>query len=766
MRAIVLRIRDRLLRAAPARFKPDFGDATFFRTLAGGVSDSPRLREALEGFAAGDPAAARTGVARHFRTRPAPCFFASGRTLAELAAWVSRNRPDWEAATLERVRVEQEQGLMIYSRPGPPLDPVFPWGTLPRGPGDDNLYCVRPQRFAFAPRMALAVLYGASDGERLSAVLASWMKFAATERYGLAYQSNLVVIQRLLALSWTWAFLAARPEGAGEADLALEYAVLKILHADARFLLPRLGKSFPNNHLLADGFAGWYLTFLFPELVTTADGPDRFEALWRRELERQIYPDGTSFEHSLHYHEFACEMAAAYVLLRRRNGLAVAAPVLERARRMLRFQADLGGEEGRAPAIGNATEDPLFALDSGDGWGTAAWREMYRALFDADLAPVDQDRPALERAFWLLGGALAPARNAAPAAGALEAYPDGGFFVFTGAEPGTRLVLRTGPAVGRMLCAGHAHADLLSVCLHRAGVPAVVDAGTYSYRHRPDSRRWRAYFAGPQAHNGLAVSGEDPLGELSGDFRLQTPETRVTATLYLAHDGAAWVEGTIIGGGVYAGYRRGVVQVFDEYWLIYDELPPSIRPERASLAFQLAPGARVVAGQGTVVGVDVGDCPFWIAGSEGLTGVRVVCGDHDPCGGWVSRGYGELSPAPQLRFGFAGGVRPTAFVLGRGRAGAMRVETQAAQNLLAVRIELGGTRVDYLLLATGPTLGLRQAWGIRFEGRLLWLRTEAGRPLALRCLDARLAACPALGIAVKAPDPLESLEIQSENALG
>jgi hypothetical protein len=41
------------------------------------------------------------------------------------------------------------------------------------------------------------------------------------------------------------------------------------------------------------------------------------------ELGRQIYLDGTSFEHSVHYHELACEMALSYLLLSRRNGLSV-----------------------------------------------------------------------------------------------------------------------------------------------------------------------------------------------------------------------------------------------------------------------------------------------------------------------------------------------------------------------------------------------------------------------------------------------------------
>src|SRR5215510_2737476 len=54
--------------------------------------------------------------------------------------------------------------------------------------------------------------------------------------------------------------------------------------------------------------------------------------------------------------------------------------------------------------------------------------------------------------------------------------------------------------------AAHGHADALSFTLSAAGLPILVDPGTFAYH---TERRWRDYFRGTSAHNTLRVDGED-----------------------------------------------------------------------------------------------------------------------------------------------------------------------------------------------------------------------------------------------------------------
>jgi hypothetical protein len=145
------------------------------------------------------------------------------------------------------------------------------------------------------------------------------------------------------------------------------------------------------------------------------------------------------------------------------------------------------------------------------------------------------------------------------ATGGMVAFPHAGFQVFSDKQLGSILVLRTGPTSGGRLHAGHMHADLLSVFLTIEGIPIILDPGTYTYRRRHaallDEPRWREYFMGPAAHNGLSIAGIDPLGELRGDFRSAGCETRVRTVSLASHAAAAWTAGVIQSHSLYDGHR-------------------------------------------------------------------------------------------------------------------------------------------------------------------------------------------------------------------
>ncbi|ADJ28630.1 heparinase II/III family protein [Nitrosococcus watsonii] len=712
---------------------------------------------------------ASTAIERKVGIDAEPAFFADSGSLRAAAEQVAAERPQWRARLLERAYSDCRTGLITYGRRGDRLGKAFPWNSLTNGPGEDALYAARPHRFAFAPRLALAILYGAPLEHILAATLEGWMQVASAGCSKLPYLSNFVVIQRFIALSWALAFLIAKRGDAGYSGRcsAVEHAVLKILHADVRFLAPRLGESYPNNHLLLDNFAGWYIGLLFPEFIEERGWLERYESLWLRELARQTYEDGTGFEHSIHYQEYACEMTAAYVILSRRNDRSVPDWTLDRLKRMLAFQIDLSGPETTPLAIGNGTEDPLFPLDIGEGWGCGAIRELYRALFDSSHSPSPYEDSAAERAFWLLGGKLAPSPAELKRSQSFKSYPIGGFFIFSEPDEGTRLVFRTGPAPGKQLMGGHMHADLLGIYVSVAGNPMVVDGGTYTYRSQverwpPDLPRWRAYFAGPEAHNGLSIRGVDSLGSLKRDFRDREVAARVATTRLIAGAVGAWVEGKIESQNVYDSYCRGVVHVPGEYWLVYDQLPERISSDAASFALQWVPGAKVEKRSSHEIRVITGEESLSITFSKDLTSPQVLEGSLEPLGGWVSRHYGQLEAAPQVRTTFRGEKGLTAFLLAVGEKSTETVslqEMRGHQGGLAFRI-ICGERVDYLLL--GPQeapLGI-EAWGIRFEGAWLWLRTIAGIPTRLCWLEGQSLQCEAMGLSLRAPERTSVLELR------
>jgi len=680
-------------------------------------------------------------VVAYFKQRRSPSFFADTGTVTAMANRMASDHPGWRDRLLTIAAADRADGLEIYSMTGPPLRPGFPWGGLHPEPNNDDLYPIRPHRFGFAPRHALAVLYGEEPAAVLVDILEDWMAFVTRGTSEFPYCSALVVIQRLLALSWAHAFVMALPGPNDATRLRLHSNILRILHADIGFLLPRLGKSAANNHLLADRFASWYIQLLFPEFVDGAVDLEVCEAAWLAELERQVYPDGTGFEHSLHYHEFGCEMAAAYVLLCRRNSRPIAFATLERIERMLGFQVGLAGPESVTVPFGDATEDPLFGLDTGGGWATAGLRELYRALFRPDLSPAAPTSPSVERAFWLLGGALAPRRSFSnDREDGPWLWPDGGFGVLPDELGSARLLFRTGPAIHQDLVAGHMHADLLSVCVTHGNQAVFTDPGTWCYRWRSsETGPGRAYFSGPAAHNGLALDTVDPLGPVQGDFRKGPIPIRVSTTRCLIGSRFAWLEAEVRGSSPYAGYRRGVVHVAGAYWIIYDRLPPGVEEFSAALSFQTAAGVKTRQdGTGTVL-LETSAGTLWLTNGPGLHAPRISQGESDPPGGWVAPSYGALIPATQLRYGVAEGARLTAFALGVGVSAARPIAVSVLKTGLVIKIE-GPDTCDLLLLATHDEPVAVDMAGEHGKAEAVWMRTRGEQTELLRCLGFRVSA--------------------------
>jgi len=712
-------------------------------------SDVPGLAHIASVARAGDINCARAVVVTHFRQRTAPRFFVDLVEIQSLAERLAAEHPAWRAKALRSSANWQHYVYLTGERRE--IGNQWPdWNYLPSGPGCDHIFPDRAHQFAFAVQLARAHAYGAGTIATLTSLLDSWITAVESVTETPAYSSPLIAVHRSIALTWTWALIA----NSDQCTDHLVSTIFRIILADARFIFSRLGQSPPNNHLLADGFLLWYLGSLFPELLEAERWRHDGEAVFLRELRRQVYEDGTSFEHSVHYHELVCEMVTAYVLLARRNGIIVEPWIKQRLRAMLSFQAALGGPEARAVSIGDAVECHLFPLDDFEGVGAASHREILRALFDQSLPAPDPAAHGQERAAWLLGGCLAPpAENAAEPA--FQVFPDGGYVILTDKYLSGCLILRTGPALGAPYSPGHMHADLLSVYLRLNGVPLIVDAGTFSYRSRKEQwpsgePEWRSYFLGPAAHNGLRIANVDPLDRGTGDFPAGPVQSHVSLRARAVTRDFAWTEAGINGMTAYRNHVRGVAHVCGEYWIVYDFLPAIALTETAWLALQFAPEASVrPEGKGALVAATPGG-QLLITSAPTSSGIELLRGELNPLGGWVSLQYGELEPAFACRIRTTGGsacmvtlLQPISEV---SNLPTVAVETSAT-GAVGVQISRHGV-CDYLLLSRDAAGHQASFFGIDFWGAALWLRVVNGRPVDLRALGAASAISESLRFSI------------------
>ena len=210
----------------------------------------------------------------------------------------------------------------------------------------------------------------------------------------------------------------------------------------------------------------------------------------------------------------------------------------------------------------------------------------------------------------------------------------------------TKLIVDAGP-LGFLSIAAHGHADCLSLLLSVSGKELLVDPGTYCYH---TEREWRDYFRSTAAHNTVRVDGVDQ-SQIAGAFlwaekaeasveRFETSPTR--DCLRARH----------------SGYRRLADPVTHVREVIFDKTSRTIdvmdeiqcagrhRVERfwhfAEQCAVALDGGRVAASNGSVrLILETQDA--------GVSG-RLLRGQAQPIGGWISRRFAHKEPTATVVF--------------------------------------------------------------------------------------------------------------------
>lgn len=446
----------------------------------------------------------------------------------------------------------------------------------------------------------------------LNAQLGSWLEQNPLE-VGVHWYSNLEIALR--AIAWAQVLSLA----GDRLDPSVRDGMAAALRHSGRHLLvelPYTASSMRNNHLLGDVLGLMVLGDLFG---STREGRmlgrvgDR---LFRRQLIRQVHPDGSMIEDSLSYHRFVLEMLAVRFLL---HGDEPTRAAIEAAGQ---FMFRLGVAQGLVPQYGDWDEGRVL-VTSGDRTellgsarvamalaGTGAPREWHEGhdevAWYADCGDPVEAQPAEERGHDI-GGAIARA-----AQGPFTAW------LKAGSQP------------------SHGHADLTSVAIALEGQWLIGDPGTGTYNGPIEQRN---YFRSSSAHNVLRVEGIDQL-EPHRAFRWRYRATGVIGPPLSA--GA-----TIAMWGGHDAYRRlapgrrvvRLVVVSAHRVTVADWVEGG--PSAYGMAWSLPPDIEWKDG--------------WLvrAGEEKaqlqLPGDPVLHrGETDPYDGWWSRTYGQAEPATRL----------------------------------------------------------------------------------------------------------------------
>lgn len=708
----------------------------------------PKFDEVLIRPSAGNPAGLgqsdETSLVDWFREREHH-FFVGWREIPQLAKALSEQSPESKYRICNCAEAYMTKGLPIYAHMGPSLGPDF-WSSLKLGPNRDILYPVRPHRFGFAPVLSQALLFGFDAVEIFEHLIDDWMAAATSKRSKWSYTSNLVVIYRLVALSWSAQFIAALDNDQADSLLA---KIIRIIHADIRFLSPRLGDSYPNNHLLADYFAGWFISFVYPEFVQNKEFSG-YEVKWINELERQFYDDGGSFEHSVHYHELGCELAVMYWLLKRENGEELAPQVANRITAMIRFQAALADGHPHPFLIGDTTQDPMLPLaPDGDGAGPLL-HEIYRNWVEPAGAPVLGENRDQLSAYWVLAGKRAQPIAKIGKVEKFEVFPSAGFFRF--AQDQSEFLFRTGVAPDTAISPGHMSSDLLSLYWRHNGQEVLTTPGTYSYKfNKVGAVNYRDHMMSRHAISGLNIADEDPLGALRGDFRDNDSGTRVETRFLSDPSIGAWCEGTVSSPTIYDEYVRGVVDILGSYFLVYDITPRTDRPLNAHIGWQFGPEITLETTDSVLRAQHPAGTVAICNSGEGLGELQIAQGSVRPCLGWVAPRYGEVTPAPYAYYPVKARAPILAFLMLDEPLQKYPAISVAILSSGLISFEITGNGLcDRVLLNRGGA-GVAPADDMPgFDGSLLVIQETAGR-LALMGLGIKTIDWPAQDLHWRSP---------------
>ena len=237
----------------------------------------------------------------------------------------------------------------------------------------------------------------------------------------------------------------------------------------------------------------------------------------------------------------------------------------------------------------------------------------------------------------------------------LSTFADGGYTVWRSSTETDDVlwVLDHGP-LGMGHLAAHAHADTLSVYLHHAGRPILVDAGTYLYH---GAAPWRRDLRSTRVHNTVTVAGEDS-SAMAGPFNWRRSRRARGRLLSVGSGCSGWrVEAE------HDGYVRG-------HGVVHHRCLAGDGAGRFRLTDRLDGGPRVPVTWSLLAApqLDVTETTQgWLLCDGGTPILRIDVpegwrqsgryGQPDDAGGWVSPSFGRLVPAHRLILnGWLGGA--------------------------------------------------------------------------------------------------------------
>ncbi|MDP2481685.1 MAG: alginate lyase family protein [Candidatus Palauibacterales bacterium] len=519
----------------------------------------------------------------HFLSRESPGWHfdpTDVNRIAERVPPVCRDRTIAEADELCARR------FTFRGQPPVILDPID-WHAAPRGDGDWTCDLNRHSWFA---TLGFAFWYTGEEryANTFVELSSAWIRANGGRLGKLAWDTPFEVAFRVNA--WVWAYFLFLPCALWSADDQSNF--LRVLGRLSEYLYQTLEYHSPGNHVLLEAKALALCGELFPEFRGARRWRSKGWRILRRELGKQVGPDGVHAERSTMYHKIIAGELAELWLIAMRNDLVQAGELHAVVERMGEFETWIDNGRGDFPLVG-------------DSWAEDTYLRFNAPLICRahQIGTVPSAGSWLsDHTWWALGPlehrAVGAEESAQEATNAAKAFPAGGYYVSRSVSAhGTDVLLWDCGPLGYSANRKHAHADALGLTIAVRGVPLLIDPGADGIGPGDLGRAIPNAVETPlretAAHNTLTVDGKDQgiLAERGEIWSAPEPRLRIWATssecvvMSGHHDGYMRLPEPV-------RHARTIVAMHHHYWLIVDRLEGA-GYHRGEQRFHIAPSAGV-----------------------------------------------------------------------------------------------------------------------------------------------------------------------------